>query len=104
MIDPVDLNDFFVGFFASAMVVVAGALYAGTFAWSRLRALPRLMPWAYVAYAVLFVSLLVLSSALNLSGYWRVLLVLLLLGYLLAPHAIWHLCRGTHGEQTPGEG
>lgn len=100
MIEPVEMGDFFLAFFASAMVVVAGALYAGLFAWSRLRSLPRLMPWAYVAYGLLCVCLLLLAEALHLSGHWRYLLAAMLIGYLLAPHAIWHLCRGTHGGAT----
>jgi len=27
----------------------------------------------------------------------------MLLGYLLAPHAIWHLCVGTHAQAHAGE-
>jgi len=30
-----------------------------------------------------------------------VLLVAMLVGYLLAPHGIWHLCEGTHAH--PGK-
>jgi hypothetical protein len=27
---------------------------------------------------------------------WRVLVCLLLVGYLLAPQGVWHLCQATH--------
>jgi len=40
MIEPVELQDFFVVFFSGAMVIMAGALYALLFAWSRLQSKP----------------------------------------------------------------
>lgn len=104
MIEPVELQDFFVTFFSSAMVILTGALYAGLFAWARLRGLPRLMPLAYAAYAGLFISVLVLAEVTHLYGFWRVLVVLLLVGYFLAPHGIWHLCLGTHKPESEGTG
>lgn len=96
MIEPVEMQDFFITFFSSAMVILSGALYAALFAWSRLRSRPRLMFLAYGAYVALFVSVLVLAEATHLHGFWRLLVVLLLVGYLLAPHGIWRLCVGTH--------
>lgn len=30
---------------------------------------------------------------------WALLVALMLLGYLLAPHGIWHLCVGTHDKE-----
>ncbi len=97
MIEPVHMQNFLLAFFSAAGVILAGALYAMLFAWSRLNRQPRLMPWAYGAYAVLLVCVLALAHALNLHGYWQLLVAFLLLGYLLAPHGIWHLCVGTHG-------
>jgi len=96
MIQPVDLQDFFITFFSGAMIIIAGAAYALLFALSRVHRMPRLMPFAYLAYVFLFVSVLVLAEATHLYGFWRILVVTMLLGYLLAPHAIWHLCVGTH--------
>ncbi|MEA3411246.1 MAG: hypothetical protein U9R74_06865 [Pseudomonadota bacterium] len=96
MIQPVDLQDFFITFFSAAMVIIAGAAYALLFALSRVNRMPRLMPFAYLAYTGLFVSVLVLAEATHLYGFWRILVVTMLLGYLLAPHGIWHLCEGTH--------
>ena len=103
MIEPVALANFFTVFFSAAMVIMTGALYALLFAFSRLKGMPRLMPLAYLAYAGLVVSVLVLGDAANLfhSTFWTAIVSLMLLGYLVARQAIWHLCVGTHeGEHA----
>jgi uncharacterized membrane protein len=101
VIEPAKLADFFTIFFTSAMVIVLGALYALLFAYSRIKVMPRLMPLAYVAYLGLFVSALFLAKAANLLTHpvWAAVVVFMLLGYLLAPHGIWHLCVGTHADE-----
>jgi len=98
MIQPVDLADFFTVFFSAALVILFGALYALLFAYARVKSVPRLMQAAYAAYAGLFVSVLVLGDAANLfhTAFWTFIVMLMLVGYLVAPHAIWHLCVGTH--------
>lgn len=105
MIEPVKLADFFITFFSAALVILGGALYALLFAWSRVHARPRLMPWAYAAYGVLFASVLTLMQAANMNTpFWIAIGILMLVGYLLAPHAIWHLCTATHAcehEDSP---
>lgn len=107
MIEPASLANFFTIFFSAAMVILLGALYALLFAYSRIRTVPRLMPLAYLSYAGLFVSTLVLANAANLLSHplWTTVVVCMLAGYLLAPHAIWHLCVGTHeqGEAVPAK-
>jgi hypothetical protein len=39
-----------------------------------------------------------LANAAHLlhSSFWSGVVALMLLGYLAAPHGIWHLCVGTH--------
>lgn len=98
MIEPASLGNFFIIFFTSAMVIVLGALYALLFAFSRLKGDSRLIPLAYLSYAGLLISTLFLADAANLlkHPFWVVIVVFMLVGYLLAPHAIWHLCVGTH--------
>lgn len=98
MIEPVKMADFFVAFFSAASVILFGALYALLFAYSRMKNVPRLMALAYAAYAVLFVSVIALATVANLFGsyFWVSVTMLMLLGYLAAPHAIWHLCVTTH--------
>jgi uncharacterized membrane protein len=105
MIEPVALKDFFLTFFSAAMVILCGATYALLFAYSRVKHQPRLMPLAYLAYAGLFVSVMVLAFVANLfhSGFWTFIVLLMLVGYLLAPHAIWHLCVGTHHDEADDE-
>ncbi|RLL54776.1 hypothetical protein D8Y20_03085 [Mariprofundus sp. EBB-1] len=105
MIEPVELQDFFIVFFSGAMIIMTGALYALFFAWSRLQAKPWLMSLAYISYAALFVSVLTLAAAAHLYGFWWWLVVIMLVGYLFAPHGIWKLCVGTHsthqGDNPP---
>ncbi len=98
MIEPVALKDFFLTFFSAAMVILCGALYALLFAYARVKQRPRLMPLAYVAYLGLVAFVVVLALAANLfaTPFWTFIVALMLLGYLLAPHGIWHLCVGTH--------
>lgn len=105
MIEPVALANFFTVFFSAAMVIITGALYALLFAFARVKTMPRLMPLAYFAYAGLAVSVLFLADAANLfhSGFWTAIVGLMLVGYLVAPHAIWHLCEGTHAGEHGGE-
>ena len=102
MTEPANPADFLTVFFTAAMVILLGALYALLFAYSRLRRMPRLMPAAYAAYGGLFICALVLARATHLfnSPWWAAIVVLMLAGYLFAPHAIWHLCTGTHSAGT----
>lgn len=105
MIEPVALADFFTVFFSAAMVIMTGATYALLFAYARVRGTPRLMPLAYAAYVGLAVSVFFLANAANLlhSGLWTTIVALMLVGYLLAPHAIWNLCVGTHAGEPHDE-
>jgi hypothetical protein len=98
MIEPVALDNFFMALFSGAAVLLCGVAYAVLFAVGRVYRMPRLMPLAYLAYGALAVAVLTLSTVLNFSGSWEILTLLLLVGYLLAPHGIWRLCLGTHAE------
>ncbi|MDD3884758.1 MAG: hypothetical protein PHW66_07500 [Gallionella sp.] len=103
MIEPALLANFFTIFFSSAMVILLGALYALLFAFSRIKGERRLMPLAYLSYAGLVVATLTLAQAANLlkQPFWFSIVLLMLLGYLLAPHGIWHLCVSTHADEAP---
>jgi hypothetical protein len=59
---------------------------------------------AWVAYAVLVLTTLALARALALGGAWRAIVVVMLIGYLLAPYAIWHLSVATHRAEHDGPG
>ncbi len=99
MIEPVELQNFFIAFFSAAMVIVTGALYALLFAWSKVYRRGWVMPLAYGAYALLVTSVLVLARVMNLNGFWWIVVMTMLVGYLLAPHGVWRLCVGTHGKR-----
>lgn len=96
MTEPVLASNIMLATMAGAMMILFGAFYAFFFAWSRLRHNPHYSMLAYASYAIFAVFTAVLVQVLHLSGYWRILVALILLGYLLAPHGIWHLCVGTH--------
>ncbi len=100
MIEPVKMADFFITFFSAASVIVFGALYALLFAYASIKKVPRVMPLAYAAYVVLFASVIELANVAHLFGslFWICVVLLMLAGYLFAPHAILRLCRGTHEE------
>jgi hypothetical protein len=85
---------------AGALVVLFGACYAASLAWGRLYRHRGLVALAITSVVLLAASLFVLARTLHLEGGWRVLVVLLLLGYVLAPPLIWRLARATHGETT----
>lgn len=93
---PVSQENLLIAAIAGAVVVLAGAGYALLFAFSKLLDRPSLMTPAYGFYACLALSVMVLSETLSLHGYWWILVFLMLIGYLLAPHGIWHLCVATH--------
>jgi hypothetical protein len=101
--EPVALQDLFMAPFAGAMVLLAGAAYAALFGVARVYKIPMLMPFAYLAYGMLAMAVLTLSEALRFSGPWQIITGTMLVGYLLAPHGIWHLCIGMHCG-SPEEG
>ena len=96
MLEPVALKDFFITFFSSALIIMAGASYALLFAWSKVNSRLSIKLSAYASYLILLVSVYQLTLAANLDGYWRIISYLMVIGYLFAPIAIWHLCKQTH--------
>ncbi len=99
MTEAVEAQNIMLATLSGALVVLFGALYALLFALARLNRRKDLMWMAYAAYSLFFVATVVLAETLNLHGFWLYLVIILLLGYLLAPHGIWHLCVGTHGRE-----
>lgn len=102
MIDPVSTQHIMAAAIAGALVILFGAVYALIFALSRLQRRPLLMLWAYAAYAVLVAAVWVLSTTLNLSGFWQIVSAVMVVGYFIAPRLIWHLCAATHVSQAHG--
>ncbi len=96
MIEPVELAHFFLFFFTAAAVIVAALGYALLYAFARLYRRRGLLRGAWLAYGVLAAAVLTLGWLANLTGYWQVLVGLLLVGYGVAPVLIWRLCVATH--------
>jgi len=92
------------GALAGAGIVLSGAFYALFFALGRLyeSRLPRLVAWG--AYGTLVACTAVLVAVLDLGGPWRWIVVVLLVGYLAAPNAIWHLSVATHVDADDTDG
>ena len=91
------------GSMSAALVVLSGAAYALLFALARIRSSQTLLCFAYGAYLALCLCALILTRALELETFWVAVVAVMLVGYWLAPIAIWHLCVGTH-EAEPGAG
>jgi Kef-type K+ transport system membrane component KefB len=101
MIEPVGAQDIMIAAMAGAMVIMFGAGFAFAFAMAKLNKKRSLMGVAYGLYVGLTVSVFVLAYALNLNGIWWAVTITMLVGYLLAPQAIWKLSVGTHeGSDT----
>lgn len=96
MYEPVELNDFMIAVIAGALVVMFGAFYAFGFAMAKLQKKRWIYVTAYGLFACLAASVYVLAQSLNLNGYWQSVSAAMLLGYLIAPQAIWKLSVGTH--------
>lgn len=97
--EPMGLQDLFFGTMSGAAVVMMGAFYALFFALGRLHDSRALALASLVSYLLLAAAVYVLIDALSLSGFWIVVASVMLLGYFLAPRAIWHLCVGTHAAE-----
>ena len=107
MIDPVELQRIAVAALSAGGIVLFGAAYAICLALGRLKGLRVLRPLSYVAYLALAAMTLLFAWAMNLTGAWAILTVVLLVGYFVAPRAIWRLSVATHessDEEKPTGG
>ncbi len=101
MIEPVQLEDFFLNVFSAAVIVVSGAGYAGFYAWGKIARRPGFVISAYASYASLAAAVWVLAETSHFEGFWRVAAGLMLIGYFAAPLAIFRLCTAMHaGEHS----
>ncbi len=97
-VQPVEVADIMIAVISGALVVLMGALYAVLYAFGRLWKQSTLLWFAYGSFALLAISVLTLARALHLDGTWQVVTYTMLVGYFLAPRAIWRLCVGTHWD------
>ena len=96
VIEPVALDNFLITFVSAGLVIMAATGYAIGFALSKTRSQPKIRFIAYLCYAILLISLWVLSRSANFSDSWLLLSLLMAAGYFFAPIGIWHLCARTH--------
>lgn len=88
--------DLLLSVIAGALIVVCGGLYALLLAFARLRASKRLARLAIAAYLALAAFTFILAASLELARGWYAVIAAMLIGYWLAPKAIWHLSAATH--------
>lgn len=93
-------EDLFVAGLSGGLIVLSGGLYALFFALGRLRGSRALEGVGYAAYVILVAGAFALVTSLRMNWAWTGVIAFALLGYLLLPRAIWHLCVGTHGTKS----
>ena len=96
MVEPVVAQYILLAAMAGAMVVLFGATYAMLFAWSKIKKDPRFLIAAYLAYITLLVFTAILAYTLHLTGFWSLIVAMMIVGYFFAPYGIWRLCVRTH--------
>ena len=102
-VDPVDIKQITSAAIAAGAIVLFGATYAVFHALSRLRGDAMLARLAIVSYGLLALATLVLAEVLHLKGPWFALVVLLLVGYFVAPRFIWRLSVAVHEAEEENE-
>ena len=73
MIEPVALEDFFITFFSSALIILAGASYALLFAWSKVNSATSIKVVTYISYFTLILSVAELTRAAHFQGNYGVI-------------------------------
>ncbi|MBL1265736.1 hypothetical protein [Candidatus Methylomicrobium oryzae] len=100
MVEPVALSDFFIGFFSGALIILLAALYAALFAWEKLQGGAGFRYGSWLAYGLLLACAAVFAKVLHLEGHWKILTVLMVVGYWWMPRLIWRLCAATHAHES----
>jgi len=90
----------FVSTMAGAAVVLMGAFYALFYALGKLNQHRLSLLASSASYLGLAFATFMLIDALQLRGIWLLVTAVMLVGYLLAPMAIWRLCVDIHDDPT----
>ena len=98
MIEPVEVQQIALAAILGGAIIFFGAVYAVFYALSKLRSERRLSSFAYLAYVCLVIVTVGIAQVLNLNGWWLALIVVLLVGYFIAPRFIWHLSEAVHED------
>jgi hypothetical protein len=96
-----ELRDVFVGTMAGGAVVLMGAFYALFYALGKLNAHRLSLAASFFSYLGLVAATILLADALQLKGFWLLVPAVMLIGYLVAPMAIWRLSVDIHNDPDP---
>ena len=99
--EALGLKEILVSTIAGGVIVLMGALYSLFFALGRLHTNRTMAAAGLLAYAMLTAAVYGLIHALALTGIWIIVTTVMLVGYFFLPRAIWHLCVGTHADESP---
>lgn len=88
---------------SAGAVVLCGAGYALCLALGRARRSAGLRHASLIAYAGVVLAAATLCWALELRGPWLLLVAVLLVGYFVAPRAVWRLSVATHEQRGGGD-
>jgi hypothetical protein len=97
LIEPLETTGVLITSFSTALVIASGTLYILLFSLSHLRKKPGMLILAYACFAVLLANVLVLATLLYLDSYQLAQVLVVLLAYLLLPHAVRRLVARTAG-------
>ncbi len=98
MIEPVALSNFFLSFFAAALIILTATVYVSLYAWAEIKNKQSLRYWAWFVYFLLLGCVTVFVQVMNLNGYWQIIAVMMAIGYWWMPRLILRLCIATHTE------
>ena len=94
------LQELFISTMAGAAVVLTGAFYAMFYALAKMNDHRGALAASTFSYFALVVAVFVLIEALHLQGFWLFVAAVMLVGYFVAPRAIWRLSVDIH--EAPG--
>lgn len=100
--EPVQIQQIALAALCAGAVVLFGALYAVLFALGRLHGRRSFARYALASYGLLVLSTGILAVLLRADGIWAALIVVLLIGYFVAPRLVWHLNLAVHAADDTG--
>jgi len=105
MIDPsliregIALDDFLPIFVSSALAMLFGGFYVGIYTAVKVKMLKSwAMPIAYLFWLVTAYCLYVMGSLMHVDEFTAKALIVSMVGYLLLPHAVYHMQDQVHEE------
>jgi hypothetical protein len=92
-----DKNDFLGIFVSAAFVILFGAIYVGFFTLVKMEKLrTAYLTLAYLAWGIQAYSMMTLGMLVKSEPFTQGVLLSAMVGYLLIPHFIYFLVKGTH--------